>query len=87
MFVTMLALLLAAPQPGAAPTGSTRLAGERASDDPSKIVCKRFAKTGSLVGTVKTCKTKADWERERDAYRQQMTSGGGACAQQGGASC
>lgn len=41
-------------------------APERAAGNPDKIVCKRFLKTGSLVDGYRTCKTKKEWERERD---------------------
>jgi hypothetical protein len=43
---------------------------ERAAGNPDKIVCKRFARTGSLADSYRTCKTKAEWERERENLRQ-----------------
>lgn len=43
---------------------------ERAASDRDTVVCKRFAKTGSLIGTYRTCKPKSEWERERDNIRQ-----------------
>jgi len=52
----------AAPRPGAdAPEG--------AAGNPDKVVCKRFARTGSLADSYRTCKTKREWERERDNVR------------------
>ncbi|HEX9964200.1 MAG TPA: hypothetical protein VGB04_04375 [Allosphingosinicella sp.] len=42
---------------------------ERADDPRDKIVCKRFIKTGSLADSYRTCKTKGEWERERDNVR------------------
>jgi hypothetical protein len=35
-----------------------------------KVICKRFLKVGSLVDGYKTCKTKHEWERERENARQ-----------------
>jgi hypothetical protein len=43
---------------------------ERANDSRDKIVCKRFVKTGSLVDGYRTCKSKWEWERERENVRQ-----------------
>lgn len=43
---------------------------ERAADPRDKMVCKRFVKTGSLVDGYRTCKTKGEWDRERDNVRQ-----------------
>ncbi len=48
----------------------TRDTPERAADSRDKIVCKRFVKTGSLADSYRTCKTKAEWDRERDNVRQ-----------------
>jgi hypothetical protein len=45
-------------------------APETAAGNPDKIVCKRFLKTGSLVDGYRTCKTKKEWERERDNVKQ-----------------
>lgn len=45
-------------------------AGERAADPGDKIICKKFLETGSLVRGYKTCKTKREWEHERDNLRQ-----------------
>ena len=45
-------------------------APEQAAGNPDKIVCKRFVKTGSLADAYRTCKTKREWERERDNLRQ-----------------
>jgi hypothetical protein len=41
------------------------VAEESVKPDANKLVCKRFQKTGSLVGTNRVCRTKADWERAR----------------------
>jgi len=45
-------------------------APERAAGPADKIVCKRFTRTGTLSGSYRTCKTKREWERERDNVRQ-----------------
>lgn len=34
-----------------------------------KVICRRFAVTGSLVGTYKACKTQREWDQERDNIR------------------
>jgi hypothetical protein len=44
-------------------------APEKAAGNPDKIVCKRFTQIGSLVGSYRTCKTKREWERERENAR------------------
>jgi hypothetical protein len=45
-------------------------APEQPTDLNEKIICKRFVKIGSLVDSYRTCKTKAEWQRERDNLRQ-----------------
>lgn len=42
---------------------------ERAADPREKIICKRFMKTGSLADSYRTCKTKGEWDRERENVR------------------
>ncbi|WP_298674488.1 hypothetical protein [uncultured Sphingomonas sp.] len=61
-------------------------APERASDNRDKMICKRFVETGSLVRGYRICKTKLDWERDRENIKSQpgidscRTSGnGGQC--------
>jgi hypothetical protein len=44
-------------------------APEKAAGSPDKVVCKRFTRIGSLVDGYRTCKTKKEWERERDNLR------------------
>jgi len=44
-------------------------APESAAGAPDKVVCKRFVRTGSLADGYRTCKTKKEWERERDNIR------------------
>jgi hypothetical protein len=55
-------LAQAAPRTGAD-------AAERAAGNPDKVVCKRFVRVGSLVDGYRTCKTKREWERERENAR------------------
>lgn len=52
----------------AAPTSAD--SSERAADPRDKVVCKRFVRTGSLADSYRTCKTKWEWERERENLRQ-----------------
>jgi hypothetical protein len=67
-FIVLFAFSLAT---AASAQSSTRAdAPERAADPRDKIVCKRFVKTGSLVDGYRTCKTKWEWERERENLRQ-----------------
>jgi hypothetical protein len=51
----------------AAPRGAD--SPERAAGNPDKVVCKRFVRIGSLVDGYRTCKTKKEWERERENIR------------------
>jgi hypothetical protein len=68
----------------AAPTVQDK--AEKSSDPQDKIICKRFVETGSLVKAQRTCKSKRDWERERDAIRT-LGNPSGSCGQAGAASC
>ena len=51
-----------APRPADAP--------EQAADPDQKVVCKTFTRIGTLAGRYRTCKTKGEWQRERDNLRQ-----------------
>lgn len=44
-------------------------APEQPSDLDQKIVCKTFTRIGTLASRYRTCKTKAEWQRERDNLR------------------
>jgi hypothetical protein len=55
---------------------------EKSADNADKRICKRFIETGSLVKGYRTCKTKREWERERDAVRS-VSSSINSCANQG----
>ena len=45
-------------------------AGEKSADPGAKMICKRFTRTGSLVDGYRVCKTKTEWQRDRDLIRQ-----------------
>jgi hypothetical protein len=80
------ALLLLAGTAAAAAPPQTPDDHEKSADQADKVICKRFKETGSLVSSRRVCKTKRDWERERDALR--TTSGINSCASQvGGPGC
>ena len=87
MFVLASALALFMSGVQAQPAASTSHAATHATEAREKVVCKRFSETGSLVRTYKTCKTNAEWQRERDNIRQnqgvsnscRMLANGGAC--------
>lgn len=49
--------------------GSSPHSPEPAAAPPEKVICKRFTETGSLVIGYTTCKTKREWERERNNLR------------------
>ena len=51
-------------------------AAEGAAGGRDKMICKTFTETGSLVKKTKTCKTKVEWERERENLRTQNSSAG-----------
>lgn len=77
-FVFALALVIPVAAPaGAAPQKSANEVGEKSADPASKMICKRFVRTGSLVDGYRVCKTKIEWQRDRDLLRQQTT--GTAC--------
>ncbi|MES2422497.1 MAG: hypothetical protein V4595_14535 [Pseudomonadota bacterium] len=44
--------------------------GEKSADPGSKMICKKFLETGSLVKGYRVCKTKTEWQRDRDLIRQ-----------------
>ena len=60
--------LLSATAANAAPRQGVD-AAEKPAGNPDKVVCKRFVRIGSLVDGYRTCKTKKEWERERDNVR------------------
>jgi hypothetical protein len=46
-------------------------APETAAGASDKLVCKTFLRTGTLADRYRTCKTKAEWERERTNLREE----------------
>jgi hypothetical protein len=44
-------------------------AAESAAGAKDKVVCKTFLRTGTLADRYRTCKTKGEWERERENLR------------------
>jgi hypothetical protein len=81
----MACLLLIGTASAAMAAPPPRDAAEKATDPRDKIVCKRFLETGSLVKGQRICKTKAEWQADRDAARQIDLSR--SCTEQGGALC
>lgn len=66
-----------APQPADRP--------EQPADLNEKIVCKTFTRIGTLASRYRTCKTKGEWQRERDNLRQvNITDSCGTRGQIGG---
>ncbi len=78
--MTVAALLLTSVTAAAAPPAKPD-EREKSADSADKMICKRFAETGSLIASKRVCKTKRDWERERDALR--ASSNINSCANQG----
>lgn len=76
MILLMLLLVAADPQP--APTATTKPVASA----PDKLVCKQFAITGSLVGSKKICKTRREWDIERENVRA-VLPGTASCANLG----
>lgn len=62
-------VLAVAPATQAAPRRAAD-APEQPSDPNEKVVCKTFTRIGTLASRYRTCKTKAEWERERINLRQ-----------------
>lgn len=67
--ILALAVAAAAASAAYAAPSATGVSGK--ADDPrNQIVCRRFVRTGSLVDGYRTCKTRADWDREQANVRQ-----------------
>ncbi|SFR96335.1 hypothetical protein [Sphingomonas jatrophae] len=77
-------LLATTAMAGQEPKGND--APERAADPGSRMICKRFIETGSLVKGYRTCKTKREWQNERDDRRTPAVTGG-ACNSGGTGLC
>jgi hypothetical protein len=67
-FILTAACVLAAST--AAQSAPQADAPEQPADPNEKIVCKTFTRIGTLAGRYRTCKTKGEWQRERDNLRQ-----------------
>ena len=70
-----LALGMAAPTFAADPKPDA--GAEHAADKEEKQICKKFLETGSLVRGYRVCKTKREWERDRDNIRSPAATSGG----------
>ncbi|MEY3658974.1 MAG: hypothetical protein RLZZ561_2112 [Pseudomonadota bacterium] len=73
MKIFLFSLLALSAAPVAAQSLPTNSAPEQsaADADPNKIICKRFADTGSLVKKSKVCRTRAEWSRAtEDAQKE-----------------
>lgn len=55
--------------------------------DPDKVICKTFAETGSLVNTKRECKTRRDWDREREDLRANAGANANSCRNSGSTGC
>jgi hypothetical protein len=65
-----IALVAGVASASAAPSAPRRAdAPEGAAGSPDKMVCKTFTRIGTLADRYRTCKTKAEWERERTNLR------------------
>ena len=69
----------------AAPSATGAMA--RAADPRSQIICRRFVRTGSLVDGYRTCKTRAEWDREHENLQHFSVSDSCAHRGEGGAGC
>jgi hypothetical protein len=55
------------PQPEASPTPETKK-----KDDANRRICRVEGKTGSRMGAVKVCLTRAQWEQRDEANRRDL---------------
>jgi hypothetical protein len=69
---TAAALLSAVTTVYADPPAPTTTA--KSTDPRDQIVCRRHLRTGSLADTVRTCKTRRDWDREAEGIRSLSSS-------------
>jgi len=63
--IAAIVLAVAMPALAAAPDTDKSSQLEKVADPGDKMICKRFAETGSLVSTYRQCKTKREWEQSR----------------------
>lgn len=83
----MKSLVIAAVVAGTLFTTGAGIAGDRRSSPGTEtksgdeIVCRRFLRTGTLSGYDRVCKSRDDWQRERDNLRSM--NGGESCRNDG----
>ncbi|WP_426264899.1 hypothetical protein [Sphingomonas sp. PWP1-2] len=78
MILILLSLVAADPQPIPAS------AAKPSALSPDKVICKQSVVTGSLVTTSKICKTRREWDIERERFRASASGTGfDACANVG----
>jgi hypothetical protein len=63
MIFTFAALAAAGSAAYAMPSGGDASAK---ADQRDRVICRRFIRTGSLVDGYRTCKTRAEWDREHE---------------------
>ena len=56
-------------------------------DQRDRVICRRFLRTGSLVDGYRTCKTRAEWDREHENVQHFSVSDSCAHRGEGGAGC
>ena len=78
------ALIAAAGSAYAVPSGGTISAK---ADQRDRIICRRFVRTGSLVDGYRTCKTRAEWDREHENVQHFSVSDSCSHRGEGGAGC
>jgi hypothetical protein len=69
---TAAALLSAVTTVYADPPAPTTTA--KSTDPRDQIVCRRNLRTGSLADTVRTCKTRREWDRDAESIRAPSSS-------------
>ena len=73
----IIAAMLLAGAPALAQSGgqaSGRQGDGGSQSDPDRLICKRFAETGSLVKKRKVCYTAREWTVRNDAEREAPTT-------------
>ena len=84
--VRFLAVGLALVAIGSATAAPPKADAEKSAANRDKVICKQFPTTGSLVETYRSCKTKSEWDRERENLRTlsvsdscRLRANGGSC--------
>ena len=76
-------LLLALPVAALAQTPPPAHTSAKSIDPLDKVTCKSFTEIGSLIASKKECKTRRQWDIERDEAQHRLHE----CADTPGASC